>query len=68
MPEAERQQYPTVRPVVHPTVVDGDGTRITVVTRLDGSTFKVTVPKGAMKNRQLDPWPRDKYAIKMEEL
>jgi len=56
------------RPQVGPTVVHPDGTRVTVVTRVDNSKFQVVVPKGAMKHRLYDPWPRDKYKIVMEEV
>ena len=56
------------KPVVGTTEVSEDGIRVTVVTRPDGSRFKVTVLPGATQNRKLDPKPRKKYAIKIENL
>jgi hypothetical protein len=55
-------------PTIGESVVDETGARITVITRIDGSRFRVTVPAGALENRIYDPWPRDKYRIRIEEI
>ena len=53
---------------MHPTHLTEDGTRVTVITRVDGSQFVVIVPKGALNHRIYDPWPRDKYDIRIVDL
>ena len=55
-------------PTVGDSVIDENGARVTVITRIDGSRFRVTVPAGALVNRIYDPWPRDKYKIRIEEI
>ena len=37
------------RPLVVGTTVDANGNRLSIIRRIDGSTFGIHVPKGAMR-------------------